>query len=459
LWRSTIKLTLHEIRHYWDRKVFTSLAAIILVTLAATVFIIFSLNRELVIRQQSIQVTKAQTVADQYFTLLLNAETGQRGYLLTGNPDYLKPYQTAAAKVPAEGRELVALSAPYSYSTVATGMTQLATAKLSELALTIKLYQEQGQAAALAVVTSDEGQTDMDRLRSMFDSISSQQSSMLAAKRAQATLYGQWATWASESLIVITILLAGLVYYLFIQAIKGERSLDEAKAEFVSLASHQLRTPASSIRSYLSLMASGDLGPLTDRQQRMVDHAIESNSREIRIIEQLLDVARADAGRLVLNVGRTDIRKVIRDILDEHAQLADSRHQQLQFDGPKHSVWINGDADKLYMAIGNIVDNALKYTDEGGEIKVKLIESPSAVMVQVQDNGMGMEKAETAAIFDRFERTPSAVSKHTNGSGLGLYLARQIALLHKGTINVSSVKGAGSTFTFVIPKSVTGHAA
>jgi signal transduction histidine kinase len=442
---------LRELRQYANPKIFASLAAITVVALGATGAVIYCLHTVLRVRQESIQITKVQGQLNNFNVELLNAETGQRGYLLTGNADYLKPYQQALKEIPAEGEQLEALSAGYSYAGQVKEVRGVAKDKLDELSSAVAAYGDQGPEAALAAVQTGRGQRDMDRLRVLLGDIGKQQATELAAKRSIATKYGVWANWIAGTMLVVIGMLAGLVYYLFLQAIKSERALDKAKDEFVSLASHQLRTPATAVKSILSMLRSDDFGSLNERQRGVVDQAIESNEREIRIVEELLDVARADAGRLVLKPSALDLGELVDAVAAGQRSSIEAKRQHLTVRGPKHPATIMADGQKLHMAISNLLDNASKYTSEGGHIKMTVRHYPGMVGVEVADNGVGIDQEELVNIFDRFQRAHDILMSGADGTGLGLYIARHLAELHDGTIKVESVKGRGSTFTLMLP--------
>jgi signal transduction histidine kinase len=448
-----VTLSLRELRLYSNRKVFAALAAMILVTIAATGTVIYCLDKVLQVRQDSIQITKVQSQLDTYYIQLLNAETGQRGYLLTGSNQYLVPYTSALANIPREGKLLQTQSAPYPYTGKVKQIRSIASDMLAELRATVTAYQQGGLAPALTIVQTGRGQSDMNKLRGLVDQIGNQQSTELAAKRTLTTNYGVWGTWIGATLLVLVFALAGLVYYLFLSAIKMERGLDEAKSEFVALASHQLRTPASAIKSILSMLAAEDFGALNKGQHHLVDRAIQSNEREIRIVDDLLNVARADAGRLALTLSEIDLRKIIDGVVGEQQRFIDAKRQKLSVMQPDHPVRIVGDEEKLFMAISNLVDNATKYTDEQGSISLSLQDSSGEkVCLEVVDTGVGIEQEDIERVFDRFGRAQNIVSTGVAGTGLGLYLANHIAELHHGTIKVSSTRGKGSTFTLILPR-------
>src|SRR5882724_5431151 len=217
--------SLRELRQYANPRIFATLVAITLVALGATSVVIYCLHTVLRVRQESIDLTKIQTQLNAFNVELLNAETGQRGYLLTGDESYREPYLEAVRQIPSLGVQQTKASSPYAYAAKAAQLNAVAKDKLDEMSQTVSLQQAGNHDAALALVGTNRGQTDMAKIRSLVAEISKQQADELVAKRAITTKYGNLANWIAGGMLVVIALLAGLVYYLFLQAIKSERSL------------------------------------------------------------------------------------------------------------------------------------------------------------------------------------------------------------------------------------------
>jgi PAS domain S-box-containing protein len=229
-----------------------------------------------------------------------------------------------------------------------------------------------------------------------------------------------------------------------------ERQLDLAKDDFVAIASHQLRTPATGIKAILSMLQGENFGPLNEKQQRYLGMATQSNDRQLRIIEDLLSVARADAGTMDLALDYVDLTELVNCIVREHAPDLKARRQQLQFQSPAQ-LHIVGDGQKLQMVIDNLISNASKYTPKGGRISVRLTRTDSESMVEVTDTGVGIAAEHLNDIFAKFGRINNELSVPGGSTGLGLYLAKKIMNLHNGDISVQSQTGQGSTFTITLP--------
>lgn len=235
-----------------------------------------------------------------------------------------------------------------------------------------------------------------------------------------------------------------------------EQQLDVAKEEFVSLASHQLRTPATGVMMILSMLAAGDFGQLTEQQQKYLQKAIDNNNRQLQIIEDLLNAARMDAGRLQLNAEPGDLAAVAREAVNDHTPLLASQKQHLYLEAP-HELAAIIDTPKIRMVIDNLISNASKYSQTGSNVHVKLAQrADGASVLEVSDEGVGINAADLTRLFTKFTRIDNELSTSAGGTGIGLFLARGIAELHGGTLTVRSEPGRGSTFILILPSQFQG---
>ena len=230
-----------------------------------------------------------------------------------------------------------------------------------------------------------------------------------------------------------------------------ERQLDLAKNDFVSLASHQLRTPATGVKAILHMLVHGNFGPVAPVQKKYLQRALENNQRQLDIIDDLLNVARADAGALELSLDYVNIAALARRVAGDHAAAAKAKKHRLIVQVPAEACTL-ADAQKIEMAMDNLLGNAIKYTPEQGRVKISVQQTETHVLVLVTDNGIGIEQNAMSTIFDKFARARNVSSSAGDGTGLGLYLARQVILLHNGSIEVTSEPGEGSTFQVSLPK-------
>lgn len=306
-----------------------------------------------------------------------------------------------------------------------------------------------------------------------FDKIKSQEGSLI--KTSDVELYGhkwhviigaspellsarerqlpQQALWRG---ILSCVFFAGLVWYLITDrerkyARQKQEEVQTAKDDLLSLASHQLRTPATVVKQYVGMLMQGYAGDLTEQQHKMLNSAYESNERQLDIINQLLYVARLDAGRIKLRKEKVDIAKLMRDVANEQGEVVAERRQQFSFKLPKRPVMAEIDPHYMRMVLENLLSNAIKYTPENGSIVMSIRRTPGQVIVKVADNGVGIESGARDSIFEKFTRVENELSTDVNGSGVGLYLTREIVELHNGSIEVKSELGHGSTFIVRLP--------
>ena len=230
-----------------------------------------------------------------------------------------------------------------------------------------------------------------------------------------------------------------------------QQKLQNAKDELLSLASHQLRTPATGVKQYVGMLNQGYAGKLTKDQKEFVEKAYECNERQLDIINQMLYVARADSGRLSLKQQNVNLRTMVDSCICEQKTLVKKRGQTIEFKKPKCRILVKGDEQYLRMTIENLINNASKYTKKRGKITASIKSNSEEVIVSIKDTGVGISKKDINKLFEKFSRIDNELSTEVGGSGIGLYLAKQIALLHGGRIEVESEPNKGSDFKLILP--------
>jgi signal transduction histidine kinase len=229
------------------------------------------------------------------------------------------------------------------------------------------------------------------------------------------------------------------------------QKLNNAKDEFIQLASHQLRTPASVVKQYVGMVTQGYAGEVTKQQTKMLDLAYKSNERQLEIIEDLIRVAKVDAGVVYLSMTSYDIGQQIESAVEQQTELFKSRGQSITYSSPAKRMYVHGDARLMLMVIENILDNAGKYSKIGSQVVIHIEQNGDYTAVSIQDNGVGIRKADMKKLFGKFVRIDNPLTVSINGTGLGLYWAKKILDLHNGTIEVTSEINKGSTFTIKTP--------
>lgn len=228
--------------------------------------------------------------------------------------------------------------------------------------------------------------------------------------------------------------------------------LNRLKSSFVSVASHEIRTPVTGIKGYVENMLSGLTGPLTEKQRHYLARVASNVDRLMRIIDELLDIARIEAGQIQLQLDSVNISQLIADVVEEFKPLAVQKQISFQHDANHASgVQVKADEGKLHQVLTNLVHNALKFTPSGGRVDVGAVATESGkIQISVRDTGPGIPASDLPKIFDRFYSGPS-VLPDTRGAGLGLAISKSLIALHGGSLSVSSVPGHGSTFFVDLP--------
>lgn len=230
------------------------------------------------------------------------------------------------------------------------------------------------------------------------------------------------------------------------------KEIDEAKDEFISMASHQLRTPLTSMKGYVSMVLEGDTGPITDPQRSMLQQAFNSSQRMVYLIADLLNVSRLRTGKFVITNKVTDLPNVIESELGQLQETALSRGIKFFFNKPQSFPKVMLDETKIRQVVMNFLDNALFYTPHGGRVTVELLANNTIIEYLVTDNGLGVPKSEQHNLFTKFYRAQNARKMRPDGTGLGLYMARKVIVAQGGTIIFHSNEGEGSTFGFKFPR-------
>jgi signal transduction histidine kinase len=235
-----------------------------------------------------------------------------------------------------------------------------------------------------------------------------------------------------------------------------EQELQRTKDELLALASHQLRTPATSARQYIGILLQGYFGTLNAEQLGIAKKAYASNERQLEVIDQVLYVAKADSGQLMLNPESFDLREFTRGIIEDFADQVTDKQLKLRLAGSKQAVPCLADKRYARMIIENLISNAIKYSYPGSKVEVRVAPAANQATVAVTDHGVGIAKTDLPKLFQKFSRIQNPLSQKEGGSGLGLFLASKLAQAHGGIITVNSKSKQGSTFTLRLPLKTAG---
>jgi signal transduction histidine kinase len=284
--------------------------------------------------------------------------------------------------------------------------------------------------------------------------------------------------WYARLVVLISLVFVAISGYYLIRAVKNDKLLnenlaqlsknlqtsneklqfantrlvevDQRKDEFLSIASHQLRTPIATIKGYSANILDETYGKVTEAIKAPLEIIRDTSQLMSMYIEDYLNVSRIEQGRMKYDFQNIDLKELLFDVLQEFMPSAQKRHLELQLEA-KDSLVISADPAKIRQVVGNIVDNAIKYT-EHGKVAVSLAKALDRAIITIQDTGVGISPDEIGGLFTKFQRSREAHTINMSGTGLGLYVAKQLAEGHKGSIDVQSQGlGRGAVFTIKLP--------
>lgn len=556
------------------------LAFIALIVVAGLSLIGLELRREFervrTLRGEAEQSHLARQELQMVFSLLQDAETGQRGYIITGQPRFLEPYEHAVEVLSSEAPRLRAAYAddPQQAQNVRV-LEQLIREKLSVTADALEAYAAGGREAGLATVASGEGKAVMDRIRSHIDrmtAVDARQLAELTARVERRSLFTEAVVnavfialilvvagsaflviryivtrrallatirataarqeaifdsaidailtlnpsgtietlnaaatrmfgWSAEDLgrrdvsvlmeddggdglisqirargaeasngliseltakrrdgtrfpidvaFSPMVLPTGVHIVAVVRDITERRRVEELKRQFVSTVSHELRTPLTSIAGSLGLLSGGAAGALPERATRLIAIAHSNSQRLVRLINDILDVEKLEAGQIHLDLQAIDMRDIALRSLENVQGLADQAGARLVL-AEGDAAPVRGDADRLVQVVVNLLSNAVKFSPAGGEVHVGVVAEARIVRLSVRDEGPGVPESFRDRIFTKFAQADGSDTRQRGGTGLGLVIAREIAERHGGRLWFESAPGAGATFHLDLP--------
>jgi signal transduction histidine kinase len=237
------------------------------------------------------------------------------------------------------------------------------------------------------------------------------------------------------------------------QALLEAQAATRAKTAFLANMSHELRTPLNSVIGFAEMLADGLPGRLNDQQQDFADTIGRNGHHLLRLINDLLDQAKIEAGKMTLEREPVAFDAMLQDIVRDLRPQAEAKRLDVQVDRQQESAWADADPLRMRQVLVNLIHNAIKFTPEGGSVRAGARTDGETLTLTVQDTGPGIAEADHERIFHLFEQVDSSYSRVSQGTGLGLPIARSIVELHGGTLAVASTPGAGATFTITLPRS------
>ncbi len=244
-----------------------------------------------------------------------------------------------------------------------------------------------------------------------------------------------------------------MAFLVILHDITREKEIEQMKSQFVSVAAHQLRTPLSIIKWSLDMVLKGDAGKITNQQKDFLSKTFQTNERLIRIINDLLNVARIEEGRYVYQPKILEFNELVGQVFDSLKDLAERKKLSFKLnivDSSKPKV-VKVDIEKISLAMKNLLENAINYTKDGGKVLVQLERKDKHLEFFVKDTGVGIPKEHQARIFSKFFRSANVIKMETDGSGLGLFITKNVVEAHGGKIWFTSEENKGTTFFFTLP--------
>jgi signal transduction histidine kinase len=235
------------------------------------------------------------------------------------------------------------------------------------------------------------------------------------------------------------------------QAIKERDAIDKLKSEFISTVSHELRTPLTSIRGALGILASGALSPLPPKAQNLVDVALRNSERLSVLVNDILDVEKLSSGTLHLNIQWIELVAMTQIVLEDNHNHAPENTVRFRLADHPKDAWVKADANRLHQVFANLLSNAVRFSEENGEVTVSISTNAKSVRVEIKDSGIGIPSDFQDRVFSKFAQANSGDTRQQGGTGLGLSICKGLIEKMGGTINFTSQEDIGSTFWFELP--------
>lgn len=269
-------------------------------------------------------------------------------------------------------------------------------------------------------------------------------------KLEKKTLIRSYALLIMTLLIIIALTSLNTKFFEFAHLFKKLQEVDKMKDEFISMASHELRSPITAIKGFVSMFIQGSFGVINDAGTRGL-HIIDASIKRLGdLVDDLLDVSRIEQNRIQLTTEDIDLNAVVQQTVDELKIMADSKNLQLLFTRELSAQTVRADRDKVRQILVNIIGNAIKYTKHGS-VSVTIGADTQLAKIKVKDTGIGIPAKNREKLFNKFYRVESEATKGIVGTGLGLWITKQLITLMGGEIYVDSIEGTGTEVSFTLP--------
>lgn len=441
-----------------------------------------SLHTQVQLRASQARIVEVAGIRIELRALLaayVDAETGARGFLLTGEESYLQPYDAALATLARSDLRMKSLLAPEKeLAELRARIETLGSQRMEALERLIAERRTHGPEASLAALRQSRGKGLMDDIRALAAKLDAELAATMKGLLADAerrlvfttSVYFSTSVIVAAALIGIffltrrhfaereTLAVAQRVSHARVESLlASERAAhseathaNKLKDEFLAVVSHELRTPLNAILGWTTLLREG-----AENAQELKEglDTIDRNAHaQARLIDDLLDVSRIISGKVRLRISEVDLRALALAVVDGLRPAADARGVKIALLASKEAAEVLGDPDRLEQVLWNLVNNAIKFTPRAGSVEISIERAGSSVALEVRDTGQGIRADFLPRIFDRFAQQDASTTRGQSGLGLGLSITRHLVELHGGTITARSAgEGLGATFHVEIP--------
>ncbi len=437
------------------------IGVLVLLTLLTNASIAFWNIARLVRNQQLVARTfEVETDIEHIVSLTKDIETGQRGFILTGDESYLDPFRRAQAQLDGALNALQELTSDPQQKRNLPLLRKEVIARLNSARQAILLRRTEGARAAVRFIRQGTDKREMDNIRDLADKMKSRADDLLAVRTGESSDSAQDAFRTFWIATGANVLFLGLISGLLLQAARQNRQLERTvrdlkRAEGLrdslsQMLVHDLRSPLTTLLGPLQMLEAETLGPLDETQKEVVTMSAQSGTRLLRMVNGLLDISKLEAGEM--KVARTSfaVQDVLKSAAKEAKHEGDITTAPISIEAPPE-LKIHADHDLLERVVINLLGNALKFTPATGQIGLRAFESKGDMRVEVKDSGEGIPTEDLGRIFDKFGQVETRQLGRKSSTGLGLTFCKLAVEAHGGCIGVESEVGHGSTFWFEIP--------
>lgn len=429
------------------------ISLVVFITLLFTIGNLFLLYKNVqTIRANAASVNHTHTVKQELAGILqalTDAETGQRGYLITNDERYLKPYIDAKPTMFRYLNDVENLTHdnPIQQANV-DELRALVQQRMNWLEEGVKMRTEQNYESAQTFITTGVGITTMIEVREKVSAMLIEEDRLLKVRENQTNSSFRTLNITSGIGGLFNIGLILLSFYLIKEELQRRNQLEKNKDDFISMASHELKTPITSLNIYTQIAVKNLERKKYTETKKLLEKITNQTARLSSLVTDLLDISRVQTGKLKIEHSPFDIDALIHETV-ESIQQTTAKHKITVKSTIKRQV--NGDRYRIYQVLTNLLTNAVKYSPKGKKITVHAKSTRKEVVIAIKDQGIGIEKKHQKKIFQKLYQVTDSHGNTYPGFGIGLYISSQIIRQHRGKIWVESKKEKGSTFSFSIP--------